>query len=236
MILWFWVFPVCNISSRSAPAWVLQEQVVLWWVPHTSQCLWETLLLRGLLSISQSYCWEPISVWAFYGLQLLSERIFECGAVWSMWSGCLICHGLPLVSRGQSMSPWSSPWAAGQYLLQHLEHFIPLLPPPWCLQGCFPHFLIPLSQLMLKQHFLPFLKYVTIETLSTSLMDWALTGGRPVLLLMKLALMGMEASGACSQKLLQKPSAKPNVAFTKKTMCGKIGKCLKSKDTDFYCK
>jgi len=44
-------------------------------------------------------------------------------------------------ARGKSASSWSSPGAAGELLLQCLEHLLPfLLLSLWCSQGCFSHF------------------------------------------------------------------------------------------------
>jgi len=77
---------------------VLQEQAVLAWVPHG---------FRGPARKSAPL-WTPL-----HRLQLPS------GHVHLLW--CRVLHGL----QWDSASPWSSQWAAGESLLQHLRHLLP---------------------------------------------------------------------------------------------------------------
>lgn len=46
----------------------------------------------------------------------------------------------PWAAEAQPDSPWSTPWIVREYLLQHLEHLLPLLLHwLWCLQSYFSH-------------------------------------------------------------------------------------------------
>jgi len=97
-------------------------------------------LLHGFLCVGHSSCLEPAPAWAFHGLQAPSGHVslLQRGVLHGLQGGCLLQRGPPWAAGGQPTSPWSTPWAAGEFLLQHLEHLFPFLPhEPWCLQGCF---------------------------------------------------------------------------------------------------
>ena len=96
------------------------------------------------------------------------------GPPWAA-GGDLLHHGPPRASEGQSASPWSSPRAAGESLLPHLEHFLTLLLPwPQCLQNCFSHIFSLLSPPAIAGVFFPLLNYVIPEVQPTPLMISAL--------------------------------------------------------------
>lgn len=72
-------------------------------------------------------CQKPAPAWALHRLQLPSGHIYliqhsvlhglQCGYLSTpLWTS--------MVWRGQPASPWSSPWAVEESLLQHLEHLL----------------------------------------------------------------------------------------------------------------
>lgn len=104
---------------------------------------------------------KPARMWdCLHGLQFPSWylSLLWPGLLPELQCECLLHCGLPWAVEPQPAPLWSSPQAAGQSLLQDLEHVLPL---SWCLKGCFSHFLTPFSQLLLW--FLLFLKYVFAE-------------------------------------------------------------------------
>lgn len=74
---------------------------------------------------------------AFHELTV-SSRAHPLTTLWdTTWAAgrCLLPRGLPQTG-GQPTSPWSSPQAAGESLLSHLEHLLPIGHLwPWCLQS-----------------------------------------------------------------------------------------------------
>lgn len=63
--------------------------------------------------------------------------------------GYLLLCGPPWASGGHHVSPWSSSWTAGEFLLQCLKRLLLLLLIwSWCLHSCFSYFLNPLSNLL----------------------------------------------------------------------------------------
>ena len=86
-------------------------------------------------------------------------HLIQHGILCGLQCGYLLWCGLSWSAGGQPASPWSSPKATWESLLQHLEPPPPLLPSPWCLrQGCFSHF-FPLAM----QQFCPFLNTFSPE-------------------------------------------------------------------------
>lgn len=51
------------------------------------------------------------------------------------WISALLCTTTGC--KGTATLPWSSTQSAGEPLVQQLEHLLPLLNCPWCLQGSF---------------------------------------------------------------------------------------------------
>ena len=98
--------------------------------------------------------------------------------------GCRFISAPPWISiccPGQPAPPWSLPQAAGESLLQCLEHHLLLLLHwPWCMQGCFSHVVSLLSSCFCAV-FLPFLKYVITEVLPALLRGSPLASGGSVL-------------------------------------------------------
>ena len=96
--------------------------------PMGSQVLPANLLQCGLLSPwGHRSCQEPAPAWASHGVTA------SFGHIHLLWRGVL--HGLqvdsapPLTSMGagaQPVPPWSAPRAAGESLLWHLEHLLPV--------------------------------------------------------------------------------------------------------------
>lgn len=74
----------------------------------------------------------------------------------------------------------SSPQAAVESLLWHLEHLLSLLYWAGCLQNCFSQIFLLLTPSWCSAGFLPFLIYVITETLPMSLMGSALASGGSV--------------------------------------------------------
>jgi len=99
----------CGVTSparKPAPAWASTSLV------HRVHRSWqENLIQNGLATGSQ-----PL------GASTCSTLESSMAA-----GGCLFHHEPPWAAGGQAASPWSSQWAAGESLLWHLEHLLPLL-------------------------------------------------------------------------------------------------------------
>lgn len=63
--------------------------------------------------------------------------------------------------RHTAALPWPSSQATGEFQLWHLDHLVPLLHWPWCLQGHCSRILTPLSWLLLHSDFFPLLKLLS---------------------------------------------------------------------------
>jgi len=115
-----------------------------------TQVLPANLLQHGLLAPQgHKFCQEPAPVRAFHGLTTsFRHPPALAGGPPLAADGYLLHHGSPWAAGGQPASPWSAPWAAGESLLQRLEHLLPFLL-HWCLLGCFSHmFSLPLWLLL----------------------------------------------------------------------------------------
>lgn len=101
---------------------------------------------------------KPALVWAPLHRQTLLRACSCMGCPWDAASfgacGHLLQRGSPLATRSPPVSPWSSLWAAGESLLQFMEHLFLLF---CCVEGhfsnsfsaaaqCFSPFLNILSQ------------------------------------------------------------------------------------------
>ena len=100
------------------------------WSPLGSQVLLANLLQHRLLSPrGRRSCQEPAPaqashrVTASFGHVHLHWR----GVLSGLQVGILLHHGPAWAAGGQPSSPWSSSWVAGESLLWHLEHLLPLL-------------------------------------------------------------------------------------------------------------
>jgi len=166
-------FP-CNTVLHKLPQhgslpWgaVLQEQAAPVWVPD-----------RVTSPASKpAPAWAPLSMHP----QVLAGA-FSCPGFPQehslLWvHPAALAWGPPWAAGGQPASPWSSSRAAGECLLQHLEHLLPLLlHKPWGLQLFLSHILTHLSCLLLCTFF-PLLKYVVPEVLPPLLKDLAVASG-----------------------------------------------------------
>ena len=153
-------------------------------------------------------CQEPAPAWAPDGVTVSFGHppALAWGPPWAT-GGDLLHRGPPWAAWAQPTSPWLSPQAAGESLLQRLGHFLPLLLHwPWCLQSCFSHIVSPLSPAAVVEGFPPPTPFFT--ALPQRCYDhgwWARP--RPVAgpswrqLALALSDTG-EASGSSSQKLL----------------------------------
>jgi len=90
-------------------------------------------------------------------------------------------RGPPWAAWVQPASLWSSPAAAGESLLRHLEHLLALLLLTWVSAVLFLSHILTLFQLLLCSIFLFILKCYHIQALAPLLMGSVLSSGRSVL-------------------------------------------------------
>jgi len=120
------------LQYRSLPGGaVFQNRLLKHVFPTESQVLPGDLLQHGLLSPwGHRYCQDPAPAWASHGFTA------SFGCIYLLRRGVLhrlqvgICSTIDLLHRSaeaQPASPLSSPQAAGESLLQCLEHILPLL-------------------------------------------------------------------------------------------------------------
>jgi len=131
--------------------------------PTGSQALSANLLWHGLLSLWVLRTWQqpaPAPAPHEFTASFRHPPALAWGPAWAA-SGYLLHRGPPWAAEGQPASPWSSPQAAGESLLQSLEHLLPLvLHRPWCLQSCFSH-ISSCLMLQLCRVFSPFLSMLS---------------------------------------------------------------------------
>ena len=117
--------------------------------PTGSQVLPANPLHCGLLfPWLQRSCQEPAAVWALHGVAPSFRHPPALAWGFPRTAGGYLLHcGPPWAAGGQPDSPWSSLQAAGERLLQLLEHLLPrlLLHWPSCLQSHFLSHILLLS-------------------------------------------------------------------------------------------
>ena len=110
-----WATVLHELLQHGSLPWgaVLQEQTAPVCVPH------------GITSPDR----KPTLAQASHRVTA-SFRAHPTALVWGpprAAGGYLVHHEPPWAAGGQPASPWSSPWTAGESLLWHLEHLLPLL-------------------------------------------------------------------------------------------------------------
>ena len=130
------VLPAGCSSSQTAPTWFLPTGCC----PSGTGC--SSVGPRGVTSPASKpvLAGAPLST----GPQVLAGACSSVGSPWAhsllqastcsgvgslLWAtgGYLLCCVPPWTAGGQPASSWSSLWAAGESLLQQLEHLLPLL-------------------------------------------------------------------------------------------------------------
>ena len=128
--------------------------------------LWERGVRKMWAKEQQGHksCQKPAPAWSLH--RVTASFGHPPAPAWGPpWAagGYLLHRGPPWATEGQPASPWSSPGAAGESLLWHLEHLLPLLLCwPWCLQSCFSHIFSLLSPAANRpDFFFPFLNMLS---------------------------------------------------------------------------
>lgn len=176
----FNISPSHGLSSlQTAPEWVLSTACSPLGLgcssngsPAGSTVLPENLLQCGLfLPRGQKSSQEPAAAQSSHGVTSFFQAFTFSSRGSSM--GCRWISATLWISMGFTGTPassWSGPWAAGESLLQHLEHLLPfLVHSPWCLPSCSSLMFSLLSSLdkifFLHNNYIFFLKTLSPEAL-----------------------------------------------------------------------
>jgi len=131
-----WVLSTGCSPPRTAPEWVpcgvqlFRNRLLQSGCPTGSQALSANLLRCGLLSPWGHRSWqEPAPVQGLHGVTASFGH--PPALTWGPFHGLQveICSAVDLHGlQGDNLHhQWSSPWTAGERLLQHLKHLLPLL-------------------------------------------------------------------------------------------------------------